>query len=193
MKLNRKILHIDIETTGMNPYVHGVHQIGGVVDIDGEIKEEFQFFVKPHPLAAIEEESLAISGTTKEGLRKYPEMHHVHIEIMELLSKYVNPNTPQDCFVISGFNLMYFDLRFIERWFAQNGDKRFHGYFYKGPIDTFSMASEYLLSMRDAFGRFGMEQVAESLGIYYDKSKLHNALYDAQLSYKIFYEIRKKR
>ena len=41
-----KILFFDLETTGTNPGRHGIHQISGQVVVDGETKEEFNFFVR---------------------------------------------------------------------------------------------------------------------------------------------------
>ena len=42
-----KNLWIDLETTGLDVKKHGVVQIAGIVEIDGEIQESFNFFTKP--------------------------------------------------------------------------------------------------------------------------------------------------
>lgn len=36
-----KLLYIDTETTGVDPMQNGIVQISGCIEVDGELKEEF--------------------------------------------------------------------------------------------------------------------------------------------------------
>ena len=42
-----KLFFYDLETTGTRYWKNGIHQISGAIMIDGEIKEKFNFKVKP--------------------------------------------------------------------------------------------------------------------------------------------------
>lgn len=48
-----KILFYDLETTGVMYWKNGIHQISGIIDIDGEIKETFNFKMQPNPNAVM--------------------------------------------------------------------------------------------------------------------------------------------
>lgn len=57
-----KLLFYDLETTGTNPGRNGIHQISGQIVIDNEVKESFDFHVRPNPKATIEDEALKVAG-----------------------------------------------------------------------------------------------------------------------------------
>ena len=73
-----KLLYFDLETTGTNPGKNGIHQISGMIEIDGEEKEKFDFHVQPNPKAVIEEQALAVGGVTREQIMAYPPMYEVY-------------------------------------------------------------------------------------------------------------------
>lgn len=49
-----KLLFFDLETTGVKFWRNGIHQIGGIVDIDGQEVERFDIRLAPNPAATIE-------------------------------------------------------------------------------------------------------------------------------------------
>lgn len=57
-----KLCYIDLETTGTKFWRNGIHQISGCIEIDGEVKESFDFKVKPFHSCDIEDEALAVGG-----------------------------------------------------------------------------------------------------------------------------------
>ena len=63
-----KIFYFDLETTGVKFWKNGIHQISGAIEIDGEIKEEFDYHVQPYERAEIEDEALAVGGVTREQI-----------------------------------------------------------------------------------------------------------------------------
>ena len=73
-----KILFFDLETTGTMVNRHGIHQISGMVVVDGEVKERFNFHVQPNPKAEIVQEALDVAGVTKEQIMAYPPMGEVY-------------------------------------------------------------------------------------------------------------------
>jgi DNA polymerase III subunit epsilon len=63
-----KLFYFDTETTGPRFWANGIHQLAGIIEIDGVEKERFEFKIKIHPAAVIEDEALAVSGVTREDL-----------------------------------------------------------------------------------------------------------------------------
>lgn len=63
-----KVVFFDLETTGTLVNKHGIHQISGMIVIDGEVKETFDFKVQPNPKAEIVQEALDVAGVTKEQI-----------------------------------------------------------------------------------------------------------------------------
>ena len=57
-----KLLFFDLETTGVKFWRNGIHQIGGIVDIDGQETERFDIRLAPNPAATIEHEALDVAG-----------------------------------------------------------------------------------------------------------------------------------
>lgn len=84
-----KVVFFDLETTGTLVNKHGIHQISGMIVIDGEVKETFDFKVQPNPKAEIVQEALDVAGVTKEQILSYPAMGYVYGQFTAILNKYV--------------------------------------------------------------------------------------------------------
>ena len=120
-----KLLFFDLETTGLFPGKHGVHQISGEIIIDKVSKEKFDFKVRPNPNAVIEQEALDVAGVTKEQILAYPPMTEVYTQFVKMLSKYVDKFKKDDKFFLVGYNNASFDYQFLRGFFLQNGVKYF--------------------------------------------------------------------
>ena len=59
-----KILFFDLETTGVKFWKNGIHQISGIVDIDGQEIESFDIKLRPNPAAEIEENFMMLFMTS---------------------------------------------------------------------------------------------------------------------------------
>ena len=132
-----KLFYFDIETTGVKHWRNGIHQISGMIKIDGEVKERFNYKVAPYHKAEIEDEALAISGVTKDQIMLYESMSSVYGEIISMLSKYCDKYDRLDKFHLVGYNNASFDNPFFRAFFAQNGDSYFGSWFYPDCIDVY--------------------------------------------------------
>jgi DNA polymerase-3 subunit epsilon len=157
-----------------------------MIIIDGETKEEFNFKVKPHEKAIIEEEALNVGGVTLEQIQSYDDMLTVYIKIIEMLEKYVDKFNKADKFHLCGYNNAAFDNQFFRAFFTQMNDKYFGSWFWSDSIDVFVLASNYLKSKRNELNDFKLATVAEYLGIKVDREKTHDAIYDIKLTHDIF-------
>lgn len=181
-----KILFFDLETTGVLPNKHGIHQISGEIVVNGETKETFDFKVRPNPKAEITKEALDIAGVTEEQIMLYPSMEVVFSQFISMLDKYVDRFDKKDKFFLAGYNNASFDNQFLRGWFLQNGDKYFGSWFWSNSIDVMVLATPYLASKRHDMEDFKQGTVAKTLGINVDDSKLHDALYDIKICKQIF-------
>jgi DNA polymerase-3 subunit epsilon len=181
-----KLLFYDLETTGTKYWKNGIHQISGAVVIDGQIKEVFDFKVRPNENALIEEEALKVGNVTKEEIMAYPTMKEVYSQIITMLSKYVDKFDKKDKFHLIGYNNASFDNQFFRAFFVQNNDVYFGSWFWSDSIDVMVMASFKLRKVRHELVDFKQSTVAKFLGIEIDETKLHDAKYDIEICIKIF-------
>lgn len=179
-------LFYDLETTGTDERKHGIHQISGIIEVDGEIAEKFNFKVAPNPKAQIEPEALTVGGVTEEQIRAYPEMRKVYFAILKILGKYCDRFNAKDKIWLVGFNNRKFDDVFFRCWFEQNGDTFFGSWFWSDSLDALVFASQYLIDRRRDMPSFKLKRVAKELGIDVDETKLHDAEYDIMLTREVY-------
>lgn len=181
-----KYLVFDVETTGTMHWKHCIHQLSVLVVQDGVVKETADFKVKPHNKGIIEEEALKVSGVTLEQIQAYPEQSTVHTQLTQLLAKYVNKFDKKDKFFLLGYNNASFDNNFLRSFFTQCDDKYFGSWFWSSSLDVMVLAAEYLKKERHLMEDFKLKTVAAYLGINVDESRLHDAIYDIELTYEIY-------
>lgn len=186
-----KLLFFDLETTGTMYWKNGIHQLSGFVEIDGDVKEEFDIKMQPNPNAIIEPEALKVAGISTETIASYQTMKDAYNQFIGILSKYVDRYNKADKFHLVGYNNRGFDDPFLRAWFVQNGDPYFGSWFYADSIDVMVLASAHLLNSRAGMIDFKLMTVARELGIEVDESRLHDALYDVYLTREIYLSIMK--
>lgn len=65
-------------------------------------------------------------------------------------------------------------------------DKYFNSWFWIDTIDVMVLASNKFAKERHKFTDFKLSTVAQKLGIEFDETKLHDALYDIELTKKVY-------
>lgn len=185
-----KIFAYDLETTGTNPGKHGIHQIAGIILIEGKEKERFEIKVRPNPKADIDPEALKVAGVTLEQIMAYPPMEEGYRQLVAILGKHVSKFNKQDKFALLGYNNAGFDDNFLRGLFLQNGDQYFGSFFWADPLDVRVLAMRQLLPIRHTMENFKLMTVARQMGIEIDESKLHDAVYDVEVTLEIFKRLR---
>lgn len=194
-----KYFYLDLETTGVRHWKNGIHQISGAIEIDGEIKESFDFRVQPNPKCIIETEALKTSNVTEAQIIAYEPMNKVYNCIIEMLAKYVDKFNKTDKFFLIGYNVASFDNQFFRAFFIQNSattkDAEYGNYygswFWSNTIDVMVLASENLKEIRHTMKDFKLKTVATTLCIPVDERKLHDAVYDIFLTREIYNLVKK--
>lgn len=176
----------DVETTGDNPSKHSLHQVAGLIEVDGEVAEEFNIYSRPHPKAILDPAALLVCGVTPEDLKRYPDMVEAQKKFVDLISKYVDRFDRKDKAFLVGYNNREFDDRFLRMWFTLCGGNYFGSWFWSDTRDVMVLASEYLENRRTSMPNFKLSTVAKTIGLEITEDKLHNATYDAKLTRDIY-------
>lgn len=176
----------DIETTGLNPRKHSMHQLAGLIEIDNEVVGQFDIHMRPHPKAEISDEALAVAHVTRDQILAYPEMAEAHKQLLKVLNKHIPRYKKGVKAYLAGFNNKGFADQFLRSWFSQNDDPFFSTFFWSNSLDASVFASQYLMDRRPKMKNFQLGTVAEELGLPVQGPSLHNALYDARLVRQIY-------
>lgn len=193
---SKKILFIDVETTGLNPDIHGIHQISAIMVVNDYVANTPQAFnsnVQPHPSARVDTRSLGIAGVTYNQLASYPPMEQVFGEFQAFLSQYVDPSG-QERIYIGGYNSQAMEGPFMRQWYKHNGvEQMFRSHFHSATLDVMTLAVKHYMDKGIHPVSYSLENMARLSGIPYDVSKLHDAEYDNRLAIKLYYKLEQKQ
>jgi len=109
LKLVRSIAFIDVETTGVNPYSDRIVELS-VLKIHPDGKEEYKSH-RVNPEMPIPAETTSIHGITDADVAQEPTFRQYARSVRDFL---------EDC-DIAGFNVIRFDLPFLEAEFRRAG------------------------------------------------------------------------
>jgi len=189
------ILFFDLETTGTNPELHGIHQVSGAFVVDGQIAETFNYHVKPREGCQCDPYAMQMAGKTYEEMMasdEYRPMKEVFDELLEKIIRYDggilkdnHPDYNRRIFA-GGYNIHKFDMEFLRRWFTDNGAPYGIGYYIAEAIDVMLLAVPALMRWRSKMPGFTQEEIAWALGVKIDSEKLHDADYDITVCVEIY-------
>ena len=145
--------------------------------------------MKPRKGKFIDLESFNSSGLSVDEIMQWEDDRDAFNKFLSFLDKYVDKYDKVDKIILCGYNSLYFDVRFLYKWFSDNENKYFNSYFWGNSIDVLSEATRYLIQYRPVIKNFKLSSVAKALDISVDEDKLHDGLYDMKLTYKIFEKI----
>lgn len=117
--LYKKRIYLDLETTGSEKLIHGVHEIAGIVEIDGKEVLRFDYKVRPFSHRKIDNEALLLSGTEAQEILSYPPPVDVFEDLFTGLSIASEHYYPYEKFKLIGYNIG-FDIDFLQQFFLHN-------------------------------------------------------------------------
>lgn len=176
-----KRIFIDVETTGLDPAVCGIWEIGLLVEIDGVVQEEFTATMNPGDVE-LHESAIEKSGVSAEYISKQDNHKEVFEEFVELLDDYIDRFDKNDKFLFYAYNSK-FDESFIRRWFERNNHKYYGSYFYSNSIDIMSLVGHVLASLRMKVPKFNLETICSVFNV--NLSDSHRAHADIGATYKL--------
>jgi len=184
-----KLLFLDLETSGTDKNRHGVIQIAGIIEIDGEEKERFGFNVSLFPGDIVSKDALVINKKTIEEIRSYPKPIEVYKAFLGILDKFVSRFDKTDKFYLVGYNSR-FDDDFLREWFLKFQDKFYGSYFFWPSIDVSNMAALHFMEARKNFKDFKLMTVAAAAGVDISGDKAHDAIFDVEITREIFHKLK---
>jgi DNA polymerase-3 subunit epsilon len=151
-------------------------QLGMIFEVDGVIKKEHNFFMRPLDMAKIDSSALETTGLTLEQIAAFPEQKDVFPQIVAALDAMVDKYDRNDKLVVCGYNCR-FDLGFLSELFKKNENFYLGSYISWKDVDIL-----YLMYIHDFLGthklaNYRLKTVAETYGYIF---KAHDALEDAR-------------
>ncbi len=188
---DKKIFWFDTETTGTDPNLNDILQLACIIDINGDVVEEKQWFMQPFNYDNISEEALEVNDLKLEVIKDYMPPQEAHKELISFLSRFVDryaKKADKNKFQMGGYNIR-FDQDFLRSFMYdpnKNNDKFSFGSFfnYWKRIDPL-MTVEYL----DAHDMLPFKLEKYKLGIVYE------AMFDKELkgAHDAFADVRATR
>jgi DNA polymerase III epsilon subunit-like protein len=185
--LTKKLVIVDLESTGSDIKIHSIIQFGAVkLNKNFDIEDRFLQLVIP----STDEWD---DGAFKVHKIEQQYAKNFGIPISECLDKFESFVGDSKQYFLAAWGIM-FDLGMIR--IAYDRLQRKNPFSYRC-YDIASIVRWFLSIYTDLGKHCGESKCAQKLGVEIDHSKLHNALYDAEISAlnlkKIFEHIRKEK
>ena len=161
---------VDIETTGFDYTTDQIIEIGAIAVKDESVAAEFSALLKID--VSLPKGIIELTGITDEMLQ---EQGRDAREALEELKEFCGDSE------LVGHNLVSFDMNFLRRAFSKNNLEMMRN----KVTDTLRMSRRKLDDCED----YGLADVAEYFKI--EHGKLHRALDDCLVTYKVFEELKK--
>ena len=187
-----KTLFFDVETTGLSPAKHCLHQLSGIYLENGEEIKRIDIKVAPYEKAIIEDEALEVSKVTREELSQRQSFADGFKEFNVILDSWVNKFDKKDKIELVGYNNLAFDNNFLRGFFLINQCNYFGSYFHQQTRDVYALAVECLHPFRGELKDFKLTTVAKFLGVEVIDDNAHDAVYDVHLTIQVYVELRKR-
>ena len=194
---------IDVETTGDILGHHEVVQIC-LLPLDSNmevIQDVLPFYMNIKPdrpeaaqKAAMKVNKLDMFKLCSTGIDKFAAIGLLKNWMYETLKLPYNKSGYHRCRVVPvGHNYCGFDYGFIRAWFDECSED-YNEFFSFHPRDTmiFAAGINDRMAMRAKavpFPKLGLKDIAKVLGVDYDTSRHHDALYDCQLTANVFKQL----
>lgn len=179
-----KLFYVDCETTGLDPVQDGMIQVAGMIEIDGEVKEEFNYKCKPFKGDMVHQKALDVNKVTLAELKAWDEPSVVYFKLKALFDKYVDKFDRRDKLYAVGQNVG-FDLDFMREFFKKNKDNYFGSYVHYHKIDLIAITTIMRIAGKLQLENMKLETVMKALNI---GAQTHDALDDVRAVRKVFYE-----
>jgi DNA polymerase III epsilon subunit-like protein len=182
--LPKDLLLVDLETSGLDPAVHDMIQIGAVLLDKKTLKEKkaFSSFVKPVNWKKRMEESMQINKIDYSQLKDAPNS----LEVLNDLTELADPKK-----VILSYYVGTLDIDFLKATFKRNKQNFPFDYHFLNIWGIF-LAYAYkhgLMTNKKQFAKFGLEDLIKHFKIDIPEESLHDALVDCRVEAEILRRI----
>jgi len=189
-----KTLWFDVETTGLDPIKHDIVQVAGIIESEGKIIEEFEFFQQPKNRNDVDAYALKVQNKTLDDVMAYPENGNIYRKMIGIFNKHVNKFSIFDKFMPAGQNVQ-FDKQFLYSTWNKNGDSYLGSYLWGANIDLLTAVAiaidmgkmDIPLNKKGAPG-YKLEFIAKVLGVNLENA--HSAIDDIKATRDCYLKIK---
>ena len=157
-----KLLHIDLETGGLDPNTNAITQLAAAIEIDGEVVGRFGSYIQPPPGLTITEEAIKITRINVNRLHEYPTEKDVFSAFLSFLACYINKYDKNDKAIMAGYNVK-FDDEFLRVCCDRVGEKYFGSFKWADIYDSRGAAALFCRKVRHLLPNFKLETVGAFL------------------------------
>ena len=183
---SKKLLYIDLETSGLSPTNNGILQIACIYEVDGEVKDTFNSYMKPPKGTVYDDAALEINGLTKKKIKKFRKSADVFMDFRKFLDSKVDRYDKTDKMVMVAYNA-HFDKSFLDAWAISCGYKYLHAYIDYRMIDILMLARVEWYRGKLNPPDFKLATVCAEYDI--EISSAHNAVADILATRELFMEM----
>lgn len=179
-----KLLFLDTETTGPDRETCGLIQVSGIVDIDGQVVEQFDFSCRPLKGDMIYPEAMNLLGLNREKLDARPDPKEAFAGVMAVLNRHIARFNKRDKFYMVG-QVVGFDHTVLDRWMKRHGEHYLFAYINYHLIDLVALTAAHQVAGGGKLENMKLETVGKSFGIEF---KAHDSKEDIRATREIFYK-----
>lgn len=181
-----KLLFLDLETTGINPELHGIVSISAITDILNQQPEAVDLRLKPFDGCSYDAQALEVINTTYEEIQAYQPETAVYAILLDFIEKKVNKYDKQDKFTVVGYNCM-FDMAFLANLFKRNFNNYTYAYFNAYYVDLFAIVKLIHSIKPYPTENLKLATICKYYGISLDNA--HNSFADIKATRELYYKI----
>lgn len=187
----RKLIFIDVETSGLIYHVNGIIELAYIIEVDGEVKRRGSYKINPAtymPKVRLDSKALEVNGYTEEQIAEFSNAKEAMKDFIAILNKYVDRWDKDDVFEFVGFNSR-FDMDFVNELFKRT-EYNFYQYISYRDLDVFALAKLLkFVGKFDSGKRMTLESCCKAIDLGYDA---HSAVTDIEVTRDLFYKLIKE-
>jgi len=186
--MDKKLMWIDCETTGVHANEHAIIQLAYIVEINGDVKEEGNLLIQPFNeggvIDKIASKALEVNGRTREEIFLDPFLkpREAYQKFVTMMAQYVYKFDKSDKLYTGGYNVS-FDMNFLSEFFFKNGDKYFGSWFNGRKLDPLYKLSEMDYDNGISLPNYKLKTVCDYFEI---KIEAHDALSDIRATRELW-------
>lgn len=194
-----KVFWFDCETTGLDSEACAIIQLAGLIEIDGEIKESVNLFMRPlrgeekPPYKGspdiddeITDQSLKVNKRTREEIFEFPPPRTAIDSLKATLEKYIDKYDSTDKFICGGKNVK-FDTKFLWECFRKTENKYYGSYFFSVVREVETLVADMIIEKNLRLPDYSLVTLCDHFGI---EISPHEAMSDIMATRNLYYRLK---
>lgn len=160
------------------------------MDINGEIKEEFDLFCNVFQDDLIDEKALKVTGQTREQIATFEDPIVVKNQLVKIFNKYINKFDKNDKFVFAGYNSRSFDFPLFYNWYAKKCKEGFLGSYidFQRKFDILALIENMQVLGRLPIHKNKLADACKFYGVELENA--HDGMSDIRATRDLYYKIK---